>query len=76
MRVAKPRRPNATQSTTVPTPTHTGTASRCHSTAPLILRQLSTGATAMRKRSVRPAGMATVLKKGAPTVTCCWVRAS
>ena len=34
----------------------------------VILRQLSTGATAIRKRSARPTGMATVLKKGAPTV--------
>src|ERR1700733_8698027 len=49
IRVPKPRRPKATQSTTVPTPIHTGIARRCHSTGPLILRQLSTGATAMRK---------------------------
>ena len=74
--VATPRRPKITQSTTVATPTHTGIASRCHRTGPLILRQLSTGATAMRKSSVSPTGMATVLKKGAPTVTCCWVTAS
>ena len=76
MSVALPRRPNATQSTTVPTPIHTGMNRRCHSTAPLILRQLSTGATAMRNSRVRPAGTATVLKKGAPTVTCCCVTAS
>ena len=73
--VPMPRRPKATQSTTVPTPIHTGMARRCHSTGPLILRQLSTGATAMRKSSVRPTGMATVLKNGAPTLTCCWVAA-
>ena len=56
--------PAATHTTTVPTPIHTGTASRCHSTAPLILRQLSTGATAMRNSSARPTGTATVLKNG------------
>ena len=76
MSVAPPRKPKATHNTTVPTPIQTGMTRRCHNTAPLILRQLSTGATAIRNNKVRPAGMATVLKNGAPTVTCCCVTAS
>ena len=75
-RGARPRNPKATQSTTVSTPAHAGTARRCQSTAALILRQLNAGATAIKKSNARPTGTATVSKKGAATLTCCCVTAS
>ena len=64
IRGSTPRRPKATQTTMVSAPAQTGTARRCQSTVPLILRQLSTGATAIKKSRASPTGTATVLKYG------------